>query len=160
MKITGEDSISNEIKKVLQVAFVIGIGLMIIIPILALYYIIKEPNGVTFPFLLYPIGIYITGFPALIILYKFIKLFNLLKENNPFVEDTVRNLKIVSNSSLFISIIYFILIIIAIWIKNIYFVMFSIIVLGVFFVAWISAYILSELFKTANDYKKENDLTI
>ena len=37
---------------------------------------------------------------------------------------------------------------------------FSIVAVGVFTVAWLGLYILSELLKQAIEYKEENDLTI
>ena len=37
---------------------------------------------------------------------------------------------------------------------------FSIVIIGVFAIAWLGSYILSELLKKAIDYKEENELTI
>ena len=80
-------------------------------------------------------------------------MFDTLKQNNPFVVENVKHLKICSIWSFLISIEY---IIGAFVTKSV----FSIIVIGVFIIAWLGLYILSELLKQAIEYKEENELTI
>ena len=97
--------------------------------------------------------LYASGIPALIIVYRFIKIFHTLKEDNPFNMENVKNLKVISNCSLLIMLEYMV---------GIYFItsVFAIVIIGVFAVVWLGCYILAELLKKAIDYKEENELTI
>ena len=158
MKIVGEKSIAPFIKICLQILFVVGILLMFVLPFLGVKYYAKF---LFYPFLFIFLGIiYLTGIPALIILTDFIHLFNLLKENNPFIDQTVGYLKQASICCFIIAVCYIALVGFSFWISNIHFIIFTSIVMAVFAIAWIGLYILAELFKQANQYKEENDLTI
>ena len=89
----------------------------------------------------------------LVIVQQFIKLFNSLSINMPFVQENSSHLKTASICSGIIALEY----IIGIYIfKSI----FTFIIVGIFLIAWIGLYILSELFKQAVKFKEENDLTI
>ncbi len=151
MKIIGKNSLSNIIKICLQIVFAIGIIIMIFLPFLFKWYTLNI-NG-TLPYIPSLILLYISGVPALIIVWKFIEMFKSLKEENPFIMSNVKNLKIVSICSLIIAIEYLIGLF---FVKSI----FSIVVIGVFTIAWLGLYILSELLKQAIQYKEENELTI
>ncbi len=151
MKIIGKGSLSNLIKICLQVIFGIGIIIMIFLPFLFKWYTLNI-NG-TLPYIPSLILLYISGVPALVIVWKFIEIFKTLKEENPFIMSNVKNLKIVSICSLIIAIEYLIGLF---FVKSI----FSIVVIGVFTIAWLGLYILSELLKQAIQYKEENELTI
>lgn len=151
MKVTGNNSISNFIKIVLQVVFILGIIVVAFLPI-----ILKKYQEYINPDLLYIpslILLYASGIPGLIVVWNFIKMFNTLKENTPFIMENVKHLKICSICSCIIAIEYIIGIVV---IKSV----FAIIVVGVFIIAWLGLYILSELLKQAIEYKEENELTI
>lgn len=151
MKITGKTSLSNAIKIFLQLIFIMGIFVVILLPIwLKAYCTYINTNLEYIPAL---IILYISGIPGLIIVYEFIKMFGTLKESNPFINENVKHLKICSICSLIIAIEYFI----GIFATR---AIFSIVAVGVFTVAWLGLYILSELLKQAIEYKEENDLTI
>lgn len=151
MKVTGKNSLSNGIKIGLQFVFILGIMVIVLLPFwLKLYCTYVNTNLVYFPSL---ILLYASGIPGLIIVKEFIKMFDTLKQNNPFVVENVKHLKICSIWSFLISIEY---IIGAFVTKSV----FSIIVIGVFIIAWLGLYILSELLKQAIEYKEENELTI
>ena len=151
MKITGETSLSNTIKVVLQIIFIMGIFVVILLPIwLKAYCTYININLEYIPAL---ILLYISGIPGLIIVYEFIKMFGTLEKNNPFINENVKHLKNCSICSLIIAIEYFI----GIFATK---AVFSIVAVGVFTVAWLGLYILSELLKQAIEYKEENDLTI
>ena len=151
MKITGKNSLSNLIKLALQFVFIIGIIIILTLPILLKKYI--EYINPTTPYIPTLILLYTSGIPALIIVWKFIEMFNTLKEETPFIMKNVKNLKITSICSLIISIEY----ILGVFVTNS---IFAIVVIGVFVIAWLGLYILSELLKQAIEYKEENELTI
>lgn len=151
MKITGKNSLSNVIKVCLQIIFVFGIIVVILLPLWLKKYC--EYINQSLQYIPALILLYVSGIPGLIIVNEFIKMFNTLKENNPFVIKNVKNLKICSICSLIITIEYIIGIFIT---KSV----FSIVVVGVFSIAWLGLYILAELLTQAIKYKEENDLTI
>ena len=152
MKILGKNSISNYIRICLQLVFIGGTLILITLPVLLNYYLqlFNLPTDIYPPTLTL---LYVSGIPALIIIYQFIKLFESLKDANPFVTKNSNYLKTSSFCSLIIAIEYFISIFIF---KSV----FTIIIMMIFIIAWIGLYILSELFKQAINYKEENDLTI
>lgn len=151
MKVTGKNSLSNFIKISLQIVFILGIIVIILLPLwLKLYCKYVNQTLVYIPSL---ILLYLSGIPGLIIVREFIKMFNTLKENNPFIFKNVKHLKVCSTYSFIITIEYIVGIFIT---KSV----FSIVVVGVFTVAWLGLYILSELLKQAIEYKEENELTI
>ena len=152
MKILGKNSISNYIRICLQLVFIGGTLILITLPFLLNYYLqlFNLPTDIYPPTLTL---LYVSGIPALIIIYQFIKLFESVKDANPFVTKNSNYLKTSSFCSLIIAIEYFISIFIF---KSV----FTIIIMMIFIIAWIGLYILSELFKQAINYKEENDLTI
>ena len=153
MKVTGKRSISNLLKLGLQIVAIIGIVVMIFLPfILEVYQKIWniELGNLYIPLL----GImYLSGIPAVILLYQFIQLFDSLKKETPFIKENIKYLKKASLCSIIIAIEY----IIGIFIFKSIFVA---IIIGIFLIAWLGLYILAELFKQAVAYKEENDLTI
>ena len=153
MKITGKNSLSNFIKIILQVFGVLGIVLLIILPWILSYYINAFRLDLADSYIPCLILLYSSAIPMLIIVWQAIKLFDLLKENTPFVMDNVKHLKVASICSGIISGEYLI---------GIFFMrsVFIVLVAGIFLVLWIGLYIMSELFKQAVEYKEENDLTI
>ena len=104
MKVTGKKSLSNFIEIGLKIIFVMGIIIYLTLPILLNKYV-----EIFNPILNYTAALvilYISGIPALIIVYAFIKIFETLKNDDPFVRANVTYLKMVSACSLLISIIY------------------------------------------------------
>ena len=151
MKVTGKNSLSNFIEIGLKIIFVMGILIYLTLPILLNMYI-----DIFNPILNYVAALvilYTSGIPALIIVFAFIKMFETLKKDNPFVRENVKYLKIVSVCSLIISIIY---------IVGMFFIVsvFEIIAIAIFIIAFLGTYVLSELLRKAIEYKEENDLTI
>ena len=151
MKVTGKNSLSNFIEICLKIVFVLGILIYITLPLLLNMYM-----EIFNPILKYTaalIILYVSGIPALIIVYKFIKIFGTLKLDNPFILENVKHLKVISVCSLIIAIEYII---------GIFFIVsiFEIILIAVFIIVWLGAYILAELLRKAIEYKEENDLTI
>lgn len=151
MKVTGKNSISSIIKICLQTIFILGIIIIVFLPLVLKQYMLYINPGLEY----YPslILLYVSGIPAIILVYQFIKLFKSLKEDNPFIQNNVKALTIASICSLIIAIEYIVGMFIILSV-------FAIIITGVFAIAWLGLYILSELLKKAIDYKEENDLTI
>ena len=108
--------------------------------------------------MVYPIGFCFLG-----LVYQFIKLFDSLKNNNPFCYNTVIVLKSAMIFSYIISLLLLISLIIIVFVYDYYSFGIKICVLVVsilFFGVGVALYMLKELFKQAVSYKEENDLTI
>lgn len=152
MKVTGKGSISSLVKIALQIVFILGIGVILTLPWDLKWYLanFEVKQGVYYPML---VILYISGVLALIVVYKFTKLFKALSDNKPFIFENAKILKQISVCCLLISIVY---------IGGIFIFqsVFPAIIFMIFVIAWIGTYILSELFKQAVEYKEENDLTI
>lgn len=151
MKITGKNSLSAVIGVCIKIIFVIGIIVIITLP-----YLLKKYIEIFTPDLDYNaalIILYVSSIPALIIVYQFIKIFGTLKQDNPFITENVKALKIISTCSLIIAIEYII---------GMFFIvsMFEGVLIVVFIVVWLGGYILAELLRKAIEYKEENELTI
>lgn len=152
MKVSGSKSLSSIIKVFLQIVLVVGIMVYVLLPILLklyIHYLNQELNYVTALILLY-----VSGIPAIVIVNEFIHLFCSIKMDNPFIKENVQSLKRISVCSVIIAVTYII---------GIFFVtssIFAFIVIGVFIIAWLGSYVLSELLQEAICYKEENDLTI
>jgi hypothetical protein len=153
MKILGEKSLSSATRIGLQVIFVVGCISLLVLPILLDWYTEYYNINISDFRRLYLIILYSSGLPALVIVYKFIKLFDTLKNNNPFVMENVKILKNLSIYTTIISIEY----IIAVFVFR---TVFTAVIPIIFVVATLALFILSELFKQAVIYKEENDLTI
>ena len=147
--------IATTISILLKISIVIGVILL-----LCLWKILEVLN-IKFDllvFLIYPCGILF-----LMLVYQFIKLFKLLKIENPFSMIMVKYLKETMWISFIIGIIILIALLLSIFVYPTYTIavkisltFFTILFIGV----GIALYLLSELFKQATEYKEENDLTI
>lgn len=160
MKVTGRKSISCVIKIILQLIFVIGIIILALAPFYGWYFLnVISPM---FPMLLfgYPLLVYITGIPAVILVYQFIKLFDSLEKETPFIEENAKTLKVASYNCAAIAILYLPLVVLSIFNQAVGLTLFTGILFIVFVIGWIGLFILSQLFAQAVGYKKENDLTI
>ena len=146
--------IGKFIKIFLIIGIIISVPLIIISPML-LNHTSKSMYSM---FIIYPNGLLI-----LIFAYQFIKLFKSLEDNNPFNDDNVKTLKISGIISLITSIMWIVDLLFMIFvIKNTYvnYIIVLLFLAALFFGVSIALYILSELFRQATEYKKENDLTI
>ena len=154
MKVMGENGVGSILKTLLQICFIGGIAILILLPIV---FIISGESLGPLIYVLYPNGI-----AMLVITKQFIGLFNLLKESNPFCDNTVKRLKTAGIAAGVMAILFFIqalyetFLVKASLIFCIGIGFMSVLFLGVA----IALYILSELFRQATEYKTENDLTI
>lgn len=169
MKITGNRSISSIIKIFLIIMFAICVASIITVPIIVenqenvnfKQMIINEPLGTTI------ICIYLSGIPALVMLYQFIKVFSSLEKGEVFSRKIENKFLISSICSVLIGVIYGIN---AIMMPSkiaqldysaiITYIFFSIITSMIFLILGVGLIVLKEIYKTAIENKEENDLTI
>ena len=146
MKITGEQGIGKILKVFLQVCFYSGIIILVGLPF------ILNKLGFNLGASMYVI--YPNGIVLLMITHKFINLFNSLRLNTPFCE---RNISLIGSVFWLMDFLYEIFLAKS---TDIVFNSTLLFLCILFFGVSIALYILSELFKQATEYKKENDLTI
>lgn len=150
MKIVGKKGLGNILKIILQICFWGGITFLITLPI-----ILKRIS-------IFEIMLYLNGITMLVIVKQFIELFNSLKIEKPFCENTVKKMNTASIASVIMTVLFFIETIYKFALDNsdikinCILVFMTILFLGVA----IALYILAELFRQATEYKSENDLTI
>ena len=155
MKITGEQGIGKILKVFLQVCFYSGIIILVGLPF------ILNKLGFNLGASMYVI--YPNGIVLLMITHKFINLFNSLRLNTPFCEENVKLLKVTGIISLIGSVLWlidFLYEIILVHSEDIVFNCTLLFLCILFLGVSIALYILSELFKQATEYKKENELII
>ncbi len=155
MQVLGKNGLGNILKIFLEICFCLGIIVLICLPF------VLNKIGLSLnasAFIIYP-----NGTVLLIVTYKFIQLFDSLKNNNPFSLKNVKILKVTGVAALIGS---------AFWLIDLLYEIFlaksedvvSLLTLGFLTVLFlgvaIALYMLSELFKRATEYKEENELTI
>lgn len=154
MKILGKNGLGNFLKILLQIVLVLGIVILISFPFI-IYYENPQinPNIVIF----YPNAICL-----LVIVWQFIGLFDILKNSNPFCENTVKRLLAAAKASGVASVFWILDLLYETFIAGIMtpFVLVLGFMVILFIGVTIALYILSELFKQGLEYKNENDLTI
>ena len=155
MKILGENGLGKILKVFLQTCFFGGILLLIIWPFqLKLFGL--EPNAIG-------LVIYPNGIALLAIVYQFIGLFDSLKNNNPFCTENVKRMKYAGIASLVEAILWGLDLTYEVMLAKVTEPLFIAVLIFLFILfigVAIALYILSELFKQATEYKKENELTI
>lgn len=155
MKIIGENGLGDTLGKFLKVCFWGGIIVLIVLPLIL--------HGLGLNLNATALVIYPNGIVLLVITHKFIELFESLKNNNPFCESNVEILKSAGiSASIGAGLWLFDLIYQVIFVKvfDIVFIVILIFLCVLFLGVAMALYILSELFKEATKYKKENELTI
>ena len=155
MELSGKKGVGNILKIFLQICFYGGIIVLIFLPFAFSALGLKLNSCM---YVIYPNGIVM-----LLITYRFIQLFNSLKNNNPFCEENIKIQKSTAKLAIIEAILWFIdFLYSVILVKS----EDPVLVLGLaflsvlFFGVSIALYILSELFRKAYEYKEENDLTI
>lgn len=155
MKIKGIDGLGNKLKILLTVCFYIGIIILIALPFAFTKLGLKLASCI--------LVIYPNGIVMLIIMKKFIELFDSLKNNEPFCMNNVEIFKYAGKASVIESVLWFIDFAYEVLLVGSDDIVFNCTILFLsvlFFGVFIALYILSELFKEATKYKEENELTI
>ncbi len=148
----------SKLGKFIKVFLIIGMIISVPLIIVSPFLLNHTSKSIYSMFIIYPNGLLI-----LIFIYQFVKLFKSLEDNNPFNDDNVKILKVSGIISLITSIMWIIdLLFMILVIKNTYvnYIIVLLFLAALFFGVSIALYILSELFRQATEYKKENDLTI
>ncbi len=145
--------VSKIISVILIIILITGTILIFLLP--KLFDMFKSPN--VSPFgehtIIYRIAFYMCYILCLMIVYKLIRLFDIVYKGNPFKKE-------VSNILKFNSFIFLLLFII-VMIKSIFIpTLLSFAVALVVLVAGLSFYVLSDVITSAIEYKKEVDLTV
>lgn len=155
MQILGKKGLGEYLKKILQICLVLGVIVSITLP-----FILKNYN---FNLILSMIIIYPHSFLLALIANNFIKTFDSLEKSNPFCFENVSILKQTGYISLIQSFFWMLdFIVLLLWNKEMDIAKGLIIAFMflLFIGVAIALFILSELFKKATEYKKENELTI
>ena len=155
MKVTGKKGLGDLLKVFLQICFYLGIIILIILPFILNAYGLNLGASA---FVIYPNGVIL-----LMIAHQFIKLFDSLKNNEPFCENNVKILRktgiiaLVGASFWIIDLLYEMILVKS---SDIIFIIAMLFLFVLYTGVSIALYMLSELFKQATEYKKENELTI
>lgn len=143
--------------KIVEYIFIIlsitGTVCLLLIP--NLYNLLKDENVVEFfkHNIFYTTAFYICYIVSLAIIYNLYYMFRLINKGNPFLKNVEVSLKV--NASLFM-ILFIIVFIKTIFIRT----LLSIVVFGICFIISLCFYVLSQIIKSAINYKEEVDSTI
>lgn len=155
MKITGSGSLSHAVKIILILILIGGAALWIGLPWALKWYQWLDPATFADPnyhwFLL--VFLYITGAIMLCIVYQIIRIFSTLSEGDPFVKSNVHSLAWISVGCALLSVCYLVKVIL-------YISPLTIVCTMIFIIASVGALVLKDVFRTAIQYKEDNELTI
>ncbi|SFG45090.1 DUF2975 domain-containing protein [Sporolactobacillus nakayamae] len=153
MVILDEKGLSGYVKRMLDLIFLGGIGILLSLPWSVNWYMdqLSYETNRNYWFLL--IFLYVTGVFALQIVYEVRRIFKTLNRHNPFMMDNVHSLKRIAIASFIISFCYAVKVVCF----NSFF---TIIIAMIFIIAGFFSIILAEVFKQAVVVKEENDLTV
>ena len=155
MQVLGKKGLGNILKMILQIFLYVGTIILIILPFILQMFGLNLGSSI---FIIYPNGIIL-----LLIVNKFIKLFESLKNNKPFCENNVNILKSTGKLAFIGSCFWMTDLLYEVILTKTFDIVFIIVIIFLFILYFgvsIALYILSELFKQATEYKEENELTI
>ncbi len=152
MALLNEKGLSGIVKKLIDLVFLGGIGIVVFLPyLIKLAFRLGFGRDENYWFLL--VFLYITGFFALVIVYELKRIFKSINNRNPFAMDNVKSLKRIAYASFIIAVAYFV--------KVIFFISVLTTVMSMLFIIiGLFSLVLSEVFHQAVIVKEENDLTI
>lgn len=153
MDILGEKGLSGLVKRLLDLVFLGGLGILITLPYVLRWYMnaLSLTSSENYNFLL---GfLYITGVVCLVLVNEIRKIFKTLNRRNPFMLDNVKSLNRVGVACFIIAAAY----LVKIFFYNS---VLTAIITMVFIIAGLFSVVLAEVFRQAIEVKEENDLTI
>ncbi len=153
MDILGEKGLSSLVKRLLDLVFLGGLGILITLPYVLTWYMnaLSLNSSENYNFLL---GfLYITGVVCLGLVNEIRKIFKTLNRRNPFMLDNVKSLNRVGVACFIIAVAY----LVKIFFYNS---VLTAIITMVFIIAGLFSVVLAEVFRQAIEVKEENDLTI
>ena len=162
MKVLGKKSLSTLIKIFLWILFTVCLIVVILGGVILIkdFTFFKSTNT-----LKTLIIIYLSSWPASILISQFIGIFKSLENNNVFDKNNLKRLKISYISSIVMGLMYLINSVILFLNKEnenwmIIYMLLTYIITLVFLIFGVGLIVLSEIYKRAIKYKEENDLTI
>ena len=162
MKVLGKKSLSTIIKIFLWVLFTVCLIVVILGGVILIkdFTFFKSTNTLKTLIILY-----LSSWPASVLISQFIGIFKSLENNNVFDKNNLKRLKISYISSIIMGIMYLINSVILFLNKEnenwmIIYMLLTYIITLVFLIFGVGLIVLSEIYKRAIKYKEENDLTI
>lgn len=153
MLIIGKNGLSGIVKKMLDLIFIGGAGILISLPYSLKWYMtfIDRDNNENYRFLL---GfLYVTGIVCLVLVNEIRKIFKSLDKVTPFMMDNVKSLNRIAACGFIIAAAY----IVKIFFYNS---VLTAVLAMAFIIGGLFAVVLAEVFRQAVEAKEENDLTI
>ena len=162
MKVLGKKSLSTIIKIFLWVLFTVCLIVVILGGVILIkdFTFFKSTNTLKTLIILY-----LSSWPASVLISQFIGIFKSLENNNVFDKNNLKRLKVSYISSIIMGIMYLINSVI-LFLNNenenrmIIYMLLTYIITLVFLIFGVGLIVLSEIYKRAIKYKEENDLTI
>ena len=162
MKVLGKKSLSTLIKIFLWILFTVCLIVVILGGVILIkdFTFFKSTNTLKTLIILY-----LSSWPASVLISQFIGIFKSLENNNVFDKNNLKRLKISYISSIIMGIMYLINSVI-LFLNNenenwmIIYMLLTYIITLVFLIFGVGLIVLSEIYKRAIKYKEENDLTI
>lgn len=162
MKVLGKKSLSTLIKIFLWILFTVCLIVVILGGVILIkdFTFFKSTNTLKTLIILY-----LSSWPASVLISQFIGIFKSLENNNVFDKNNLKRLKISYISSIIMGIMYLINSVILFLNKEnenwmIIYMLLTYIITLVFLIFGVGLIVLSEIYKRAIKYKEENDLTI
>lgn len=162
MKILGKKSLSSIITIFLEALFVICVAVIISGGIIIIK---KFEELISLDIAKTLLVVYLSGIPALVIIFQFLKIFKGLKNEKVFDKENIKRFQISYMASIIIGIMYMI--------NSIFlfcsdlstasltlYLIFTYTIAIVFLIFGIGLVVLNEIYKKAIQFKEENDLTI
>lgn len=162
MKVLGKKSLSTLIKIFLWILFTVCLIVVILGGVILIkdFTFFKSTNTLKTLIILY-----LSSWPASVLISQFIGIFKSLENNNVFDKNNLKRLKISYISSIVMGLMYLINSVILFLNKEnenwmIIYMLLTYIITLVFLIFGVGLIVLSEIYKRAIKYKEENDLTI
>lgn len=162
MKVLGKKSLSTLIKIFLWILFTVCLIVVILGGVILIkdFTFFKSTNTLKTLIILY-----LSSWPASVLISQFIGIFKSLENNNVFDKNNLKRLKITYISSIVMGLMYLINSVILFLNKEnenwmIIYMLLTYIITLVFLIFGVGLIVLSEIYKRAIKYKEENDLTI
>lgn len=162
MKVLGKKSLSTLIKIFLWILFTVCLIVVILGGVILIkdFTFFKSTNTLKTLIILY-----LSSWPASILISQFIGIFKSLENNNAFDKNNLKRLKVSYISSIVMGLMYLINSVILFLNKEnenwmIIYMLLTYIITLVFLIFGVGLIVLSEIYKRAIKYKEENDLTI
>ena len=162
MKVLGKKSLSTLIKIFLWILFTVCLIVVILGGVILIkdFTFFKSTNTLKTLIILY-----LSSWPASVLISQFIGIFKSLENNNVFDKNNLKRLKVSYISSIVMGLTYLINSVILFLNKEnenwmIIYMLLTYIITLVFLIFGVGLIVLSEIYKRAIKYKEENDLTI